>query len=585
LSTSVIVFLLGCVLVDDAAGQIRLAEFEIHARGEVWETMKDDGTIGAPNPTNQFEFFPSMDWPGGPSELSSKDEQRSYHAGAGLWMGGFRADGGLFFTENGPFNAVDDGSFEPIERTTNFVEDAGYDPSEAEEIITAGFTTSEGVRVQRVSRTWSFAGLNNFILIEYLLTNQNAGPLTEVFVGFPYLLRPSYQDFVVHNGWGDDFNRTDEFVGYDAARRLVYAWDDTPNQSLPTDVGNYWGTFDEMRTTGYIGVSLLEAPATVDARQQPSTLLWAQLLNNERLVTIENASPESLYDVLSGQDESLQAAPGEHLTPFVLMGTGPYTIEPAETLRFVLVQAVGGLPIEEALKGLAVQADLGVGLDSLRNAVDRARALFDNGYEVTGVPPPSPVIQVIPLPASRSISITWDALEETWVDPLNPSAEFREYHVLRSDRSFVGPYTSVGRVRPNSSVDRTRWFDESSGIWKFLDNRVSLGVSYFYAVVSLDDEGHASWLTNRNEEPIRVSSLPAENALDVRVFPNPFRLVSGFPTTGEESTIVWNNLPEQATIRVYTSDRARQPRIGPGRVGSDDGRTPAYSARRLFLDG
>ena len=43
--------------------------------------------------------------------------------------------------------------------------------------------------------------------------------------------------------------------------------------------------------------------------------------------------------------------------------------------------------------------------------------------------------------------------------------------------------------------------------------------------------------------PARILSL----------FPNPFRLVSGFPTAGEESTIVWANLPAKATIKVYTS--------------------------------
>jgi hypothetical protein len=47
----------------------RTPSFEIHDRGILWETMKDDGTIGAPNPTSRYQFYPSMDWPGGPSEL------------------------------------------------------------------------------------------------------------------------------------------------------------------------------------------------------------------------------------------------------------------------------------------------------------------------------------------------------------------------------------------------------------------------------------------------------------------------------------------------------------------------------------
>ena len=64
------------------SGQSRKAEIKIHDRGNLWETMKDDGTIGAPDPTNRFETYPSMDWPGGPNVLS-KDDQRSYRLGWG----------------------------------------------------------------------------------------------------------------------------------------------------------------------------------------------------------------------------------------------------------------------------------------------------------------------------------------------------------------------------------------------------------------------------------------------------------------------------------------------------------------------
>ncbi len=37
------------------------------------------------------------------------------------------------------------------------------------------------------------------------------------------------------------------------------------------------------------------------------------------------------------------------------------------------------------------------------------------------------------------------------------------------------------------------------------------------------------------------------------VFPNPFYKESGFPTTGDEDFIVWTNLPQQCTIRIYTT--------------------------------
>jgi len=78
-------------------------------------------------------------------------------------------------------------------------------------------------------------------------------------------------------------------------------------------------------------------------------------------------------------------------------------------------------------------------------------------------------------------------------------------------------------------------------------------VGYFYAVTTIDSSGGESWLTNRNGEPILAQSAPASSADNIKVFPNPFRQVSGFPTLGQENLIVWINLPAQCTIRIYTS--------------------------------
>ena len=89
------------VITQSIFGQVRIADFMIHDRANLWETMKDDGTIGPANPTDRFETYPSMDWPGGPHNFA-KDDQRSYSFGWGLWIGGKRSDGSVFLVENGP---------------------------------------------------------------------------------------------------------------------------------------------------------------------------------------------------------------------------------------------------------------------------------------------------------------------------------------------------------------------------------------------------------------------------------------------------------------------------------------------------
>ncbi len=541
------------VCASDAHAQLRTPDYRIHDRGHVWDTMKDNGLIGAPNPTNRFEYYPSLDWPGGPHTLVSKDEQRSYSYQAGMWIGGKKSGTQIFFTENGPFSYVDNGTFSPIQKKTNFIGSPAFNPAEAEETITAEWTTTEGMRVKRISRSWSPPDYNTFILIEYQVTNQTSSPMTDVFLGFPYLLRPSYQDFVVHNGWGDDLNRADELVGYDSTLRMIYAYDDTPNFSLPSDVGNYWSTADELRTTGYAGVALLSADPATGGRVQPANILFAQLLGNERNLTLSSVTPAKMYDVLSGADRSLQATAEQRLCPFMLMSCGPYALPAGGTVKLVLAQGVNGLPLSDAVLGIAMQANLPAGLDSLKATMSRAGQVHANNYRLPAFPPPSPEAEYIALPSSRSIALTWPPIEDVYTNTETGARNLRGYRIYRSNRSFVGPYTVLRTINVRSSLDRTRFIDAALGKWRVLDQSIDLGVTYFYAVTSFDSLGYESGFTNRNERGIAATSPPASTASDVRVFPNPFREVSGFPTRGEESSIVWTNLPGLATIRIFTS--------------------------------
>ena len=533
------------------SAQARNAEYLIHNRGMLWETMKDNGTIGAPNPTNRFEYYPSMDWPGGPDYMD-KDDQRSYMLGAGIWMGG-KVNGEIFYTENGPFIYVDQGSFEEIEQIDNFVESGSFDPNEAEQTIIAKWTTTEGIHVKRTSRVWSYPGYNNFILMEYEITNNNSYVITDFYTGFPYLIRPSYQDFVVHNGWGDDFNRADEIVQYDETLKLLYAYDDTPNYSLPSDVGNYWDDQNELRTTGYAGYSIVSAPIGSNGESQPSNVMWAQLLNNERFFTISSSNKESLYSILSGSDKSLQAGADERLSPFMLMSCGPYNIQPNETIKIVVVEAVDGLPIEDAVKGLNQQENLPKGETMLKETIARAIDVADNNYVVENFPPPPPEIEVIAVPEDKSISIVWSPIEDSWINPVTGKSDIKEYKIYRSETSFIGPWVLIRNIQPRKVSHKNLFFDELENEWVYQDNSISLGAGYFYAVTSMDSSDVEGGLTNRNVDPIFATRNPAEDVLNVKVFPNPFKMVSGFPVSGSENSIVWTNLPAQCTVRIYTS--------------------------------
>lgn len=547
-----LLFALFTVMPILVTAQSRTAAFEIHNRGNLWETVRDDGRLGAPDPNNRFENYPSLDWPGGPTVMN-KDDQRHYRVSAGLWIGGRRNDGTIFFVENGPFQTVNVVNVQPLRKETNYVEEPGFRPNEAEETITAEFTTNENLRVIRKSRVWSYRTYTNTIFFEYLIKNEGGQSISDVFIGFPNLLRPSYQDFVVHNGWGDDFNRVDDFVRFDPDIRMMYTWDDTPSFDLPSDVGNYLESEGELRTTGYAGYAILHHDPVSGGSPQPVTAFYAQFLNNERFFTQTSSSVTALYNILNGTDTSLQAPDNERLAPFMLMSVGPYTIAPGETVRIVVGEAVNGITQQRALLGLSAQAQLPAGLDSLRSTMNRARTLVDNNFEVTSVPPPSPEITVIPNPAEQSVSIYWDPIEDIWTNPLAPSATLRDYRIYRSSRSFIGPYEILATIRPSRPIDFSRYYDAANNRWLYNDATISLGGEYYYAVTSIDTRNVESWMTNRNEEGIRAAREPVDNTNTVRVFPNPFKLSSGFPNPNQANDIVFTNLPAKCTIRVYTS--------------------------------
>jgi len=544
-------------------GQLRTPEFKVHDRGNLWETMKDDGTIGAISPTNRYEFYPSMDWPGGPHILTDKDDQRSYMVGAGMWIGWKNSSGSVVFSENGPLSPVNEGQFEPIVEIENFIESTDYDPALPEETIIAEWTTKENIHVKRTSKVWSLPEFNNFIIIDYEVTNNTGSKINDVYIGFPYLIRPSYQDMIVHNGWGDELSREDESVNYDSTRALLYAYDNymADYTQYMWDWGNYWNEAMEIRTPGYAGFALLGADPASDGKEQPANVFWGSLIGNSLKYTLTGMSgPQDLYAILNGSDKSLQADPETHITPIMLMSCGPYTIDPLSSVQITLVEAVDGLPLEDVIDIednteaiSAAQAKLSQGLGMLQTVVDNAKELYNDGCRLTAVPPPSPEIEIIPLPSSQRMSITWEPYDASYTDPITEINDFKEYSVYRSDRSFIGPYKKIKRyIRPSRDSDVDRYFNTETGRWQYEDTDIKLGVSYYYAVTATDNDGNESWFTNRNEEAVLAASFPDSTTLNVKVFPNPFREQSGFPARADANSIVWTSLPVKCTIRIYT---------------------------------
>ena len=549
-------FFIGLIFLNIVYGQTRVPEFELHDRGELWDTMNDDGTHGAyPQPLGDYK--PSMDWPAGPHKFNSPYDQRSYLYKAGVWTGG-KLNGNIFLTKNGPFE-IDNSTFSPLEKITNYVESDGYRHDEAEQTIIANWITSKNINIKRTTRSWSFKGFNDFIIFNYEITNLNQEQITDFYFGSVFLLRPSSQDFNSHAGWNDNISRADDVVGIDIERKMIYARDGTGSYDFNSGVGNW--SDGKLLTHGFAGFAALESSYADDGAEQPAMLYLSNYILNRANFELSTQTQQSLYNILSGQDVSHMSSGGDTIDPIGIMSFGPYTINSQESVSIAIVEAVNGLSYDEVINldndqmNSLQERYINEGLDSLIGSIERAKALYDSEFILPFYPPPSPQnIELLASPSNQSISILWDPIETRWMNPLTGRKNIEKFIVYRSDANFIGPFDVIkNRIRVHKIFDQNAYFNELENKWEYIDRDISLGVSYFYSITSVDSTGKESWHTNRNEIPLQAVSAPKENVLNIKVFPNPFRITSGIPTAGQENMITWTNLPSPCKISIFTS--------------------------------
>ena len=544
------------VIISIVISQTRTPEYEVHNRGNLWDTMNDDGTHGA-HPNRLGEYNPSMDWPGGPTIMGGPFDQRSYLYKAGVWTGGF-IDGTVFLSKNGP-DEFDIGVFDEMEKELNYIEMPSFNHTKAEQTIIASWITSRNISIKRISRSWSFRGYNDFIIITYEITNLNPKTINDFYFGSVFLLRPSLQDHNNHNGWNDALSRADDVVGISTTNKMIYAHDGTGAFDYTSGVGNWRD--GSLLTPGFAGFAALDAPIASNGLEQPGNYFLSNYILHNSAFQLSNNTEQSLYNILSGNDLSLASASGDTIDLMALMSFGPYLLENQQTISISIVEAVNGLNYRDVInldgsEMINIQNRyVNEGLDSLTSTIQNARVLFNNDYILAHYPPPSPPkIGLIASPAEQSIKLIWEPVENDWVNPITGRKDIEKYIIYRTNKEFIGPYDVVkNRIRVHKTFDLNAYYNNDINKWQYNDSNISLGVSYYYSITAVDSTGRESWFTNRNEVPLQAVSESKKNTLSVNVFPNPFSITSGIPTLGQENTITWTNLPSPCTISIFTS--------------------------------
>jgi len=291
------------------------------------ETVYNDGEIGRPWQTGQQgneTTVPLMEWPPYSKTIVNGIKYSGQHniLGAGMYIGAnldtLPGEENRLFALCGAVGASDPEkvvgvwSF-PISITEvdNYpIRDDGtvnpdYDPNDAEQIITAKWSTPTGITVTRTSRQFSYPDYDDFIIYEYTLeytgdTDGNLAtvemdePLHDVMVCFNYGFAPSMYGFQRwYNEWKYDggIYRGDLRGYFDASLWLKFNLDNYVNktQKIMAKPEPDPQLFKEFAETGKNGGGL-------DSPQAPG---WMVMYYDT--TKLANVVPEALQDTAAAR--------------------------------------------------------------------------------------------------------------------------------------------------------------------------------------------------------------------------------------------------------------------------------------------
>lgn len=155
-------------------------------------------------------------------------------------------------------------------------------------------------------------------------------------------------------------------------------------------------------------------------------------------------------------------------------GSGPYTLQPGDTLSFVLAQVAG------------------VSQDELFASTRMARKIEELSF-VVARPPDAPRLSAIP--GDRRITLYWDNRSELSRDKFTNQFDFEGYKIYRSlDKGATWDQVDRNAVRtagpdpvPLAQFDRVNEIGKNTGLqYSVVDTTVINGLEYWYSLTAYD---------------------------------------------------------------------------------------------------
>lgn len=397
-----------------------------------------------------------------------------------------------------------------------------------------GFTPL-GVRVVQHTYQWSETFRDDFLILEYFVTNIGTDVLQDVFLA-------TFFDFDVQTDAQGRPGSEDDITFY--------------IDSLGTAIG---GDDDgEGLEAQFFGVRVLKTPREG---------VGFSYLNFSRLTGSgdPNDNLEKYIKMSSGvrDPDQTQNSDWRFLFSFGPLGQ----LAPGETLPVTLAIVNGGR------KGLSLEENRDLIAQNSRQAL----SLFQNDFRG----PTAPDAPLFTLePQQRGVKITWDNRPENSIDPISKTFDFEGYRIWRSldgvDFTLVADFDLVNGI----GFDRGLPVVNGQGQYEYIDRGVPPLVQTKYVVTSYDNGDNGDGINHPENDRalggvgvlessrgitrqrIVVANSVAKSTLDdIYVVPNPYIGSSEFEQFGRftdigdrvfPKTIQFVNLPQQATIQIFT---------------------------------
>ncbi|MHB1048922.1 MAG: fibronectin type III domain-containing protein [Bacteroidota bacterium] len=257
-----------------------------------------------------------------------------------------------------------------------------------------------------------------------------------------------------------------------------------------------------------------------------------------------------------------------------MMQLGPWTIAPGDSIRIGIAEIVDG-PADsllfDAKKRSVLTTEAPLQFTRTMNFAQQTWQ-FNFDHPDPPVAPPFDVDYIRTLGRFSATEISWGTENETIPDPDDGTLDLIGYRLYRSYHLPTGPWIPIGDIKKGDPVR----YNGTSGRYSFIDSTGDIGTNYYYALTAYDT-GKASWpispgtifqpggtasrrvpplessiFANRMSRPFRMTIAPSQKLDEILVVPNPFIIAKGASQAGSGDDILFTNVPNPCTLRIYT---------------------------------